>query len=188
MRKVGLFLTFFLATFPVFAQNEMLYYVIGSQTVNVRRCPQTTCSVVTTLNPGSSIQVLETVEGAAVQGNARWYRIHIKGVEAFIHSSLVSRTPPQSAQTQDSFSSSTAFQIIMVFAVIGGVMVVLALIKGAIIDDPPIVRRPSEESMVIPRQPPKPTPDLSAGYDSTDYRGDIPYRMSKDGKTKIVGW
>jgi hypothetical protein len=61
---------------------------------NARDCPQTTCSVVTGFIRGQQVQVTGQAEGQTVQGSAIWQRIRYQERDVFVHSSLVSRTPP----------------------------------------------------------------------------------------------
>ena len=61
---------------------------------NVRAAPTTAAPVVGTLVPGDRVKVLGELTGAAVNGNATWYRIDGgRYAGAVVHSSLVSRMP-----------------------------------------------------------------------------------------------
>jgi hypothetical protein len=61
---------------------------------NVRAAPTTGAPVVGTLVPGDRVKVLGELNGAAVNGNATWYRIDGgRYAGAVVHSSLVSRMP-----------------------------------------------------------------------------------------------
>lgn len=73
-----------------------VYYVFGSQTVNARSCPRLTCGIVTTIEPGETLEVLDSVQGDVVSGTSLWFRAIVDGVEVYVHSSLVMR---QSGET-----------------------------------------------------------------------------------------
>lgn len=73
--------------------NTNIYVVGGSQPINVRACPHLNCAIVTTLPSGSTVTVLEKVQGDQVSGSEWWYRTSIGGTDAYIHSSLIA---PQS--------------------------------------------------------------------------------------------
>lgn len=106
MKKLAFLLTIFLLTLSVFAQET---YYVSARTARVRSCPETSCSIVARLRRGTAVQVLETVEGDAVSGNTTWYRIEARGREGYIHSSLVTTTPPvtQSSSGNSPAASST---------------------------------------------------------------------------------
>jgi hypothetical protein len=96
MRKVFLFIAFLLLAGTIAIAQDVVY--IGKVTTNARACPKTTCKVIAKLKPGTPITVLETVEGTAVKKSTQWYRIQVKGVDAYVHVSLTTTTPPVSTQ------------------------------------------------------------------------------------------
>lgn len=49
---------------------------------------------------------LETVEGAKVSGSTAWYRIDVNGKTGYVHSSLVTSTPPAAPITSSGGGSS----------------------------------------------------------------------------------
>jgi lipoprotein-anchoring transpeptidase ErfK/SrfK len=62
---------------------------------NVRAAASTKAPVVGTLVPGDLVKVLEEVQGDAVSGNPRWYRIDGgRYAGAFVHSSLMTKVAP----------------------------------------------------------------------------------------------
>lgn len=67
-----------------------LYISAGA---NVRSCPQLDCEIVSRLAAGDEVRVTEIVEGAVVSRSGRWYR----SGDRYIHSSLLSNTPPVAA-------------------------------------------------------------------------------------------
>ncbi len=81
----GLFLVLFSAASSTVAQET---YTITADTARVRAEPNTTSQRIATLRFGDSITVLETVEGARVNGSRLWYRIEVNGRTGYVHSSL----------------------------------------------------------------------------------------------------
>lgn len=86
-------------------------YYIKSNSANLRAEPNTSSSVVGGLSWGNEIQVIDNnVQGQSVSGSTRWYELNYKGDIAYVHSSLISRTPPPTAAPQarsNNTSSST---------------------------------------------------------------------------------
>lgn len=72
------------------------FYVIAD--ANVRTCPSTECDTVGQLQDGSTATVTGVVYGEAVRGNNRWYETTFNGVVSYVHSSLVSASPPTLVQ------------------------------------------------------------------------------------------
>ncbi len=66
--------------------------VIGVERARARSCPQTDCTIITNLDPGTPIQILGTVDGETVRGSTQWYHISLNGLDAYVHSSLVTTT------------------------------------------------------------------------------------------------
>ena len=64
--------------------------------VNVRACPRLDCEVLIRWDSGRGFEVLSHVEGNSVNGNTRWMETRHSGQEAYVHSSLVTRTRPTS--------------------------------------------------------------------------------------------
>lgn len=85
----------------VAAQTGETYYV-KARTARVRSEPNTTATVVVTLRSKTAIVVLEVVEGTKVSGSTKWYRIDVNGSTGYIHSSLVTNTPPAASNTNSS--------------------------------------------------------------------------------------
>ncbi len=73
-------------------------YIAASDTANARSCPQTSCAIVRSFVRGDVISTTGQVEGEFVLGSSNWTRIQLSGQDAFIHSSLVSQTRPQTQQ------------------------------------------------------------------------------------------
>lgn len=84
------------------------YFVSGSSRVNVRACAQLDCRIVTVLDPGSQVTVVDSVVGNAVGGNTTWFEVEIAGETAYVHSSLLSATAPESAQSDDTAADDSA--------------------------------------------------------------------------------
>jgi hypothetical protein len=61
-----------------------------TESVNMRIAPQRTAGLVRQVPPGTQVEILERVEGDAVdRGNPVWYRVRIGAVEGFIYSSFI---------------------------------------------------------------------------------------------------
>ncbi len=82
-------------------------FFVAVNGARVRECPQTSCTVITHLQRGAEIEVLQTVNGTAVQGDRTWYRIQVNGQDAFIHSSVVTTTRPTSTGSSTTGGSSS---------------------------------------------------------------------------------
>lgn len=76
--------TVFKTTTPVIER----YVITSRQAVNVRACPRTDCAVITSFEPGTTIDVDKLVDGDAVGGNVQWYHLVVNNKDAYIHSSL----------------------------------------------------------------------------------------------------
>lgn len=72
------------------------YYAYGL--ANARDCPQLDCPILVELQRGSQVQVIDTVQGAAVNGDTRWYRARRGDQVLYVHTSLLHETPPPAAQ------------------------------------------------------------------------------------------
>lgn len=60
-----------------------------SANANARACPQLSCDVVTLARRGSVVNLVESVDGEAVNGNTTWWHATVNGQDAYIHSSLL---------------------------------------------------------------------------------------------------
>lgn len=67
-------------------------YVLGP--ANVRAEPNTSSRIVVRLGQGEAVDSFETVQGEAVSGSTVWIRVQVNGQTAYIHTSLLSDTPP----------------------------------------------------------------------------------------------
>jgi hypothetical protein len=74
------------------ATPESVYRVVGSARINARASANTNAAVVTTLGPGDEVQVVDEVEGQAVNGSRTWYRAVVGDQTVYIHSSLLNET------------------------------------------------------------------------------------------------
>lgn len=72
----------------------MTFQISSGSGVNARSCPETTCEVVTVLQPNSQIRVVALVAGAVVSGSDEWLELHIEGETAYVHSSLAREILP----------------------------------------------------------------------------------------------
>lgn len=79
------------------APSTTTYYVISPQPINVRSEPSAASSLVTRLDPGAEVQVVGSIEGDNVNGSTQWYEADYNGQQAYVHSSLISRTRPNPA-------------------------------------------------------------------------------------------
>ncbi len=85
---------------PQTAEPETtIYYAAGTGNINARATASTSAAVITTFARGDEVQVIDQVQGDAVNGNRTWFRIDADGQIAYVHSSLLSQTRP-SAQAQ----------------------------------------------------------------------------------------
>ncbi len=75
-------------------QATTTLYIAGNNSVNIRSCPGTDCEVRTTMEPGSSILVLETITGQSVLGSNQWHKFAFQRLDAYVHSSLVTEANP----------------------------------------------------------------------------------------------
>ncbi len=93
-------------TFEATVTNEETFYYTIAQ-ANVRRCPQTTCDIDTQLNGGIEVLVITQVDGDTVSGSNKWYQTTL----GYIHSSLISDSPPIAVATQPTnFSTNNSQQ------------------------------------------------------------------------------
>ncbi len=74
--------------------EELRYYTLAQ--ANVRKCPQTSCDIDTQLSGGSEVLVITQVDGDTVSGSNKWYQTTL----GYIHSSLISDSPPIVVATQ----------------------------------------------------------------------------------------
>ena len=74
--------------------GNQTYYVIIS--ANLRPCPYVTndCAVTESLNKGTPITVTSEVNGEVFRGSTLWYSLERDGQTMYVHSLLVSTTPP----------------------------------------------------------------------------------------------
>lgn len=74
-------------------EEEMTFYVRSQSDVNVRSCPETTCTRIGTLAPGTEVIVAGEAVGEHVLGSEIWYKVIVEGETAYIHSSLLYQAP-----------------------------------------------------------------------------------------------
>lgn len=79
---------------------------------NVRACTSTTCSIVTTLTTGVTLQVMDQNMGERVSGSDLWYKIQVDGKEGYIHSSLVAQGTPPAQPIQPTQASAPSQLVI----------------------------------------------------------------------------
>lgn len=91
MKKLAIALAFIFMTVVASAADTV--YTTG-RGVRIRSCAKTTCSIIVTLPSGSALTVLGTEQGTKVKGSTEWYNVSVDGHEGYVHSSLVSTTPP----------------------------------------------------------------------------------------------
>lgn len=77
------------------AQSDSLTVTVNR--ANVRACPETSCRILTRLARGTTVTVLETVQGQRVNGSARWYKVSVDGQDGYLHSSLAGQATPTPA-------------------------------------------------------------------------------------------
>ena len=65
------------------------FYVAGSVYANVRVCPNTQCSRVTNVAPGTEVTVTGEVSGQSVLGSTIWYEVLVGSVNGYMHSSTL---------------------------------------------------------------------------------------------------
>ena len=76
------------------AQSTTAWYVSASRFANARSCPDTNCSVVTSLPRGEAVDVLQRVTGEPVSGIADWQAIRRDDDILYVHAPLLSRSKP----------------------------------------------------------------------------------------------
>ena len=81
-------------------QTTTTYYISAPVRANARRCPRTTCSIVTSFARGTAVNVLQRVSGESVSGNSSWQAVKHSNAAVYIHAPLLSRTRPQAQQAQ----------------------------------------------------------------------------------------
>ena len=83
------------SAFPTALQSGTSYYVSDGD-VRVRQCPfaDDNCPVIGVLAMGQEIEVIASVTGSAYRGSTIWYEGNLKGEIVYVHSKLVSDTPP----------------------------------------------------------------------------------------------
>jgi len=89
-------LFFLLPLTSAYAQEGQTYYV-SARSAKVRTEASTASESITSLRRDTPLVILEVVTGQSVSGNRTWYRINASGVEGYIHSSLVTASPPAPA-------------------------------------------------------------------------------------------
>lgn len=78
---------------PAINTNPTTYYVQAQ--ANVRDCPQTSCNLLGTYYAGTALQIVDTnIEGDEFRGSTRWYQGTLNGSAFYVHSELVSLSPP----------------------------------------------------------------------------------------------
>lgn len=92
-------LAHFVIGYQALSQESAIYIVTSTQNINGRACARLDCAVLTTFDPGSSVVVIDSVEGASVLGSTMWYQIEFEGQAVYIHSSLVARESTESSNT-----------------------------------------------------------------------------------------
>jgi hypothetical protein len=78
---------------PATSAPPETYYT--ARNANARECSKTDCAVITTLPTGSEVTVVGWEHGDIVSGNDVWRVVVLNGRHAYIHSSLLTITPPQ---------------------------------------------------------------------------------------------
>lgn len=74
------------------AAQDSATYVIGETRARARSCPYMDCTIITWLEPGTPVDVLNAVEGDAVDGSSQWYHVSLSGLDAYVHTLLVTTT------------------------------------------------------------------------------------------------
>jgi hypothetical protein len=64
---------------------------------NIRSCPNTACDIIGTLAWGDEIQSFAKERGQSVGGDDLWYKFEFEGQYGYVHSSLISTSPPATA-------------------------------------------------------------------------------------------
>lgn len=72
---------------------QSVWYVV--RTANLRECPDLDCAIIAQVDEGMALGVDAAVSGAMFSGSETWYRTRFQGDVAYIHNSLLTRTPPQ---------------------------------------------------------------------------------------------
>lgn len=88
---------------PATSAPPETYYT--ARNANARECPKTDCSVITTLSTGTMVTVIGWEQGDVVSGNDIWRVIVLNGRQVYIHSSLLTVTPPQPTSAPQAVSS-----------------------------------------------------------------------------------
>lgn len=92
------------ATNTAFVTQTM--YVSSTGLINVRACERRACNAITSLSPGVEVDVIGQIQGDSVSGDSLWYQVMIDGEIAYIHSSLLSRNPVATQQSELNPSSA----------------------------------------------------------------------------------
>ncbi len=72
------------------------FHVPNGTTPNMRDCPATNCTRVTTLSGGTEVTILNQVTGQSVNGNAIWFEVSVGSFHGYMHSTLLTRMPQNS--------------------------------------------------------------------------------------------
>lgn len=86
---------------PPTADTGTRYTVIGPSPANARVEPVTIGPIRATFEPGDSVMVVATIAGQTVGGSNQWRVIELEGRRLYIHSSLLQRQSPSSADSTD---------------------------------------------------------------------------------------
>ncbi len=94
---------------PVTKRDRWTFYAVTN--ANLRPCPQVgeACAPAEQLTYGEPVQVTGEVEGDAVQGNTRWFRVSHDDHTLFVHSSMVAEVHTAWATGIETCTNSSSF-------------------------------------------------------------------------------